>query len=63
LAVDRLLRLALVDLAVRHQNGDQQDHHYHFDLVVVLQNVDQEVAVFLSAGTFKVLMKNIRYII
>lgn len=48
------MRLVSVDLAVRHRSGDQQGHRYHSDLVVVLQNVDQEVAASLSAGTFVV---------
>jgi len=61
LVVDRLLRLVSVDLAVRHQSEDQQGHRYHSDLVVVLQNVDQEVAASLSAGTFVVLICKVYY--
>lgn len=55
MVVDRLLRLVSVDLAVRHRSGDQQGHRYHSDLVVVLQNVDQEVAASLSADLDRIL--------
>lgn len=50
--VDRRLRHELVDLAVHRQS---EDHRYHSDLVVVLQNVDLEAVASLSAGTFVVL--------
>lgn len=63
LAVDHRLLLASVDLVVHRQSVDLLDHLYHFDRVVVLRNVDQttdqEVAVFLSAGTPIILKKYI----
>lgn len=52
MVVDRHLRLVSVGLAVRRRSGDQRGHHYHSDLVVAPQNVDQEAVAFLSAGTF-----------
>lgn len=56
MVVDRLLRLASVDLAVLlRRNEDQRDHRYHFDLVVVLQNVDQEAVASLSADLDRIL--------
>ena len=57
LVEDRLLRLALVDLVVRHRNGDHRDHHCHSDLAVAPRNVDHEAAASLLAGTFVILKR------